>query len=156
MGQGPYPRDPSTRDLSHHESYFCRRSSMFVTALRLSVPRSLWWPVLIFSPGRDYDYQTLNLTFAVNVVKYGLIISLFPKPLRLCVITFSRVFLVTEHNLVLFHACYQASPHRFINKLNLSDPWSRRDLRKWRSMGRTGMINQFVTSFFIVSLSLDG
>ncbi|KAH9992086.1 cytochrome P450 [Russula vinacea] len=34
---------------------------------------------------RDYDYQTLNLTFAVNVVKFGLIISLFPKPLRLIV-----------------------------------------------------------------------
>ncbi|KAH9993110.1 cytochrome P450 [Russula vinacea] len=31
---------------------------------------------------RDYDYQTLNLTFAVNVVKFGLIISLFPKPLK--------------------------------------------------------------------------
>ncbi|KAF8477701.1 cytochrome P450 [Russula ochroleuca] len=31
---------------------------------------------------RDYDYQTLNLTFAVNVVKFGLVISLFPKPLK--------------------------------------------------------------------------
>ncbi|KAF8467570.1 cytochrome P450 [Russula ochroleuca] len=31
---------------------------------------------------RDYDYQTLNLTFAVNVVKFGLIISLFPEPLK--------------------------------------------------------------------------
>jgi cytochrome P450 len=34
---------------------------------------------------QDYDYQTLNLTFAVNVVKFGLIISLFPKPLKLIV-----------------------------------------------------------------------
>ncbi|KAF8467591.1 cytochrome P450 [Russula ochroleuca] len=31
---------------------------------------------------RDHDYQTLNLTFAVNVMKYGMIISLFPKPLK--------------------------------------------------------------------------
>ncbi|KAF8463174.1 cytochrome P450 [Russula ochroleuca] len=31
---------------------------------------------------RDYDYQTLNSTFAVNVVKFGMIISLFPKPLK--------------------------------------------------------------------------
>jgi cytochrome P450 len=31
---------------------------------------------------RDYDYQTLNLTFAVNVVKFGLIIGMFPKPLK--------------------------------------------------------------------------
>ncbi|KAF8467566.1 cytochrome P450 [Russula ochroleuca] len=31
---------------------------------------------------RDYDYQTLNLTFAVNLLKFGMIISLFPKPLR--------------------------------------------------------------------------
>ncbi|KAI9511490.1 cytochrome P450 [Russula earlei] len=34
---------------------------------------------------RNFDYQTLNLTFAVNVVKYGTIISLFPKPLKLIV-----------------------------------------------------------------------
>ncbi|KAF8491193.1 cytochrome P450 [Russula emetica] len=31
---------------------------------------------------RDYDYQNLNLTFAVNVMKFGLIIGTFPKPLR--------------------------------------------------------------------------
>jgi len=31
---------------------------------------------------RDYDYQTLNLTFAVNVIKYGLIIGMFPRPLK--------------------------------------------------------------------------
>ena len=29
VGQGLYPRDPSTRDLPHNESHFCRRSSMF-------------------------------------------------------------------------------------------------------------------------------
>jgi hypothetical protein len=34
---------------------------------------------------RDHDYQTLNLTFAVNVVRSALIIRLFPKPLRLIV-----------------------------------------------------------------------
>ncbi|KAF8467587.1 cytochrome P450, partial [Russula ochroleuca] len=31
---------------------------------------------------RDNDYQTLNLSFAVNVMKFGVIISLFPKPLK--------------------------------------------------------------------------
>ncbi|KAF8463187.1 cytochrome P450 [Russula ochroleuca] len=31
---------------------------------------------------RDYDYQTLNSTFADNVVKFGMIISLFPKSLK--------------------------------------------------------------------------
>ncbi|KAF8491192.1 cytochrome P450 [Russula emetica] len=31
---------------------------------------------------RDYDYQTLNLTYAVNIVKFGLIIGMFPKPLK--------------------------------------------------------------------------
>jgi len=31
---------------------------------------------------RDYDYQSLNLTFAVNVLKHGFIISLFPNPLK--------------------------------------------------------------------------
>ncbi|KAF8488648.1 cytochrome P450 [Russula emetica] len=31
---------------------------------------------------RDHDYQTLNLSFASNVLKFGFIISLFPKPLK--------------------------------------------------------------------------
>ena len=87
VGQDPHSRDRSTRGLPRHESYFRRRSSMFVTALRLSALRSLQSPVLIFFPGRDYDYQTLNLTFAINVMKFGLIIGLFPKPLKPCVVS---------------------------------------------------------------------
>ncbi|KAI0277137.1 cytochrome P450 [Russula aff. rugulosa BPL654] len=31
---------------------------------------------------RDYGYQNLNLTYAVNVIKFGLIIGLFPRPLK--------------------------------------------------------------------------
>lgn len=30
-----------------------------------------------FVPGRDYDYQTLNIAYAVNVQIYGMIIHLF-------------------------------------------------------------------------------
>ena len=40
---------------------------------------------------RDYDYQTLNLTFAINVMKYGLIIGLFPEPLKPCVVSSFRL-----------------------------------------------------------------
>ena len=32
--------------------------------------------------GRDRDYQTLNSDFAINVIKYATIISIFPKPLK--------------------------------------------------------------------------
>ena len=32
--------------------------------------------------GRDRDYQTLNSNFAVNVIKFATIISMFPKPLK--------------------------------------------------------------------------
>ena len=32
--------------------------------------------------GRNRDYQTLNLNFAVNVIKYATIISMFPNPLK--------------------------------------------------------------------------
>ncbi|KAH9992079.1 cytochrome P450 [Russula vinacea] len=31
---------------------------------------------------RDHDYQTLNIDFVTNVVKSGMIISMFPKPLK--------------------------------------------------------------------------
>jgi hypothetical protein len=47
------------------------------------VIQSLLWPVLIFFPGRDHEYQDLNLSFAINVMKFGMIIGLFPKPLKL-------------------------------------------------------------------------
>jgi hypothetical protein len=44
--------------------------------------------------GRDYDYQTLNLTFTVNVVKFGLITGRHvPKSLRQCVVSYIRVLL---------------------------------------------------------------
>jgi hypothetical protein len=49
------------------------------------VLQSLQWPVLNFVPGRDRDYLNLNVTYAANVVKFGMIISLFPKPLKLVV-----------------------------------------------------------------------
>jgi hypothetical protein len=47
-----------------------------------------------FPLGRDHDYQVLNTTFAVNVVKFGTIIGLFPKFLKPCVFTLSPCSLV--------------------------------------------------------------
>jgi hypothetical protein len=46
-------------------------------------------------PGRDRDYLNLNVTYAANVVKFGMIISWFPKPFKLCVtvVTPARVTL---------------------------------------------------------------
>jgi hypothetical protein len=42
--------------------------------------------------GRDHDYQALNLSFAVNVVKFGTILSFVPKPFKLWVpLTSARV-----------------------------------------------------------------
>jgi hypothetical protein len=99
--------------------------------------------------GQDYDYQTLNLTFAVNVVKFGLIISLFPKPLKLCVVSSVLVPLSPlKPTLVSFHGYYRTSPSRFNKKLNTSDLWLRNDLRRWRSMGMTGMISRFVRPLY--------
>jgi len=36
----------------------------------------------MFFVGRNLDYQDLNLTFAINVVKFATIIRFFPKPLK--------------------------------------------------------------------------
>ena len=44
-----------------------------------------------FVLGRDHDYQTLNIAYAVNVQINGMIISLFPKPLKLYVLIFIHV-----------------------------------------------------------------
>ena len=43
--------------------------------------------VLIFL-GRNPDYQALNLTFAINLRKSGIIISLFPRFLKLCTVSY--------------------------------------------------------------------
>ena len=40
-----------------------------------------------FLIGRDKDYQTVNLTFTINVSKFAAIISMFPRPLKPCVAT---------------------------------------------------------------------
>jgi hypothetical protein len=80
LGQNSHCREPSTRDLPHYESYLSWNSSMSVIIFDYSI---LQRPMLIFFfSGRDDDYQTLNLTFASNVLKFGFIISLFPKPLK--------------------------------------------------------------------------
>jgi hypothetical protein len=42
-------------------------------------------------PGRDPDYLNLNVTYASNVVKFGMIISWFPKPFKLCAVTSTHV-----------------------------------------------------------------
>ncbi|KAH9992088.1 hypothetical protein BJV77DRAFT_465911 [Russula vinacea] len=36
---------------------------------------------------QNYDYQTLNLTFAETVVKSAMIIGMFPKPLKPCAVS---------------------------------------------------------------------
>jgi hypothetical protein len=49
-----------------------------------------------FPLGRDHDYQVLNTTFAVNVVKFATIIGPFPKFLKPCIFTLSPCSLVTK------------------------------------------------------------
>ncbi|KAI0272854.1 hypothetical protein BGY98DRAFT_153281 [Russula aff. rugulosa BPL654] len=70
---------------------------------------------------RDRDYQNLNLTYSINVMKFGIIISWFPNL-----------------SSSLFHAYYRIFPPRSNKKLNSLDLWFRSDLRRWRSMGRLG------------------
>ena len=119
---------------------------MFV--FRFLILRFLQHPVLIsFFPGRDYNYQTLNLTFAVNVIKFGLIISMFPRPLKPCVSSIHIKIYISfslKPTSVLCHACYRTFPPRFDRKLNSSDLLLRSDLQSWRNMERTGMIGRSV------------
>ena len=80
VGQGSNHGDPSASDLQSHESYFRWDSSMFVVTLMFS---DLFNDTL---SGRNRDYQDLNLTFALNIMKYSTIISMFPRPLKPCVV----------------------------------------------------------------------
>jgi hypothetical protein len=85
LGQGSPSRNRSTSDLSEFLYVRNHFSVLLLGLLRL--------PLLIFCPGRDRDYQNLNLGFAINVVILGAIVSWFPKPLKLCVVPPLSVFL---------------------------------------------------------------
>jgi hypothetical protein len=143
VGQGPHFRHLSTRGLPCLESYFCWSPSMFVIKSCL-FDTFATYPDFFPLAGRDYGYQTLHLTYTIDVVKSGMIIGMFPQPLKPCVVSLIRVALSLKSTLVLFHAWYQNFPPRFNRKLNLSDLLLRSDLRRWRSTGRTGMISRFV------------
>ena len=146
VGKGPPHGISSTRDLSFFKSHFCRCSSMSVIIF--------WFRTYAdFYSGRDHDYQTLNLTVAVNVMKFGSILSMFPRPFKPYVVTSICTPLLLRRTLGSLHACYRTFPYRFNKKLNLSDLWLKSDLRRW-SMERTGMINRFVRPLYLVSLSL--
>ena len=95
--------------------------------------------------GRDRDYQDLNLTFAVNVVKHGTIISFFPKLLKPCVVIsiYIPLFLPLTHKLALWHACCRTVRLTSDKRWSLSDLWSRSGPRRWRNLETTG-INQYV------------
>ena len=40
------------------------------------------YPLLTSLIGRNQEYLNLNLNFAVNAVKFAIIIGMFPKPLK--------------------------------------------------------------------------
>jgi hypothetical protein len=88
------------------------------------------------------------LTFAVNVVKFGLIIGMFPKPLKPCVVSSIRLPLSLKPALASFHEYYPTFLPKSNKKLNISDLWLKNDLRRWRSMEMTGMISRFVTPLY--------
>jgi len=148
VGEGAYHGDASTSDLQCHKSCFCRCSSLSVI-----VVIALWFvrSVLTLFLGRNRDYQHLNLTFAVNVIKYGTIINMFPKPLKPCVVV--PIYILLSRSLrctlVLWHACYRISLHRFNKRLNLSDLWLRSGSQRWRNSERSG-INRFVNQCYLV------
>jgi hypothetical protein len=86
-------------DLPHRESRFCRSSPVSVIIHRLFTLQAHSATCADFFLGRYRDYQTLNLTFAANVAKYGAIIGMFPKPLKLYVIVPIRIASFTRNTL---------------------------------------------------------
>ncbi len=151
MGEGAYHGDASTSSLQCYQSCFCRGSSLSVI-----VVTALWFvrSVLTLFLGRNRDYQSLNLTFAINVIKYGIIINMFPKPLKPYVVVpiYILLSLSLRHTLVSWHACYRISLHRFNKRLDLSDLWLRSGWRRRRNLERTG-INRFVNQPYRVFIS---
>ena len=79
MGQSSRGRNDSTSDLRDHESCVCRDSVMYVGSPILPSDK---YPLLTSLIGRNQEYLNLNLNFAVNAVKFAIIIGMFPKLLK--------------------------------------------------------------------------
>jgi hypothetical protein len=119
--------------------------SAFLFVRDHSLPFWLVRNVLIQFQGRNPEYLKLNMTFAVNVLKSGFIIGLFPKPLKPCVVSiFIPLSLLLRHTLALWHACCRTSIPRFNKRWSLSDLWSRNASQKWTNLEMSG-ISRFVT-----------
>jgi hypothetical protein len=102
--------------------------------------------VLIHFQGRNPEYRELNINFAVNVMKFGMIIGLFPKSLKSCVgivSIFTHLSPLLRHALALWHACCRTSLLRFNKRWILSDLLSRNASQKWKNLEMTG-ISRFV------------
>jgi hypothetical protein len=79
MGQSSDYKNDSACDLCDLESCVCWDSAVCVKSLQSFHSTNTVNRCLI---GRDQEYQTLNLTYAVNIIKIAMIISIFPKPLK--------------------------------------------------------------------------
>ena len=76
MGQSSRGRNDSTSDLRDHKSCICGGSVMY--GVRSCHPIDILTSLI----GRNQEYLELNLNFAVNVVKFAMIIGMVPKPLK--------------------------------------------------------------------------
>jgi len=75
LGQNSRFRNDATCSLRDHESCLCRDSAVCVKTLLKVL-------LLIGHIGRDKDYQTLNMNYAVNVFKFATIIKMFPESVK--------------------------------------------------------------------------
>ncbi|KAH9998657.1 cytochrome P450 [Russula vinacea] len=87
------------------------------------------------SQGRNHDYQTLNLMFTVNLMRLGRLLRLFPKPLKL------KHFSIVSRMLSNLPSIIQ-------QEIEFIRPMVEERLRRWTSMGRTGMISRFVKPLY--------
>ena len=81
VGQSIYLTNNATYRLSNIESDACR-----CTAMCVIIHPSVWLATYAnASKGRDYDYQTLVMSFLENLMKSAYIIACFPEFLKPCV-----------------------------------------------------------------------
>jgi len=101
-----------------------------VFSLEFLYVRDLFVPLLSLShlsdfvlhSGRNHDYQNLNLTYAKNVVKTGMIIGMFPKPLKPWVVSLYQCCLVTETHTSIVFRMLSNIPSQIQQKIELIGP----------------------------------
>jgi hypothetical protein len=101
----------------------------------LSSPSTSLTLFIFFFSGRDRDYQDLNVSFAVHVSKLAKTIGWFPKPLKPCVVPYTRVSLSIKPHFSIVSRMFSKLPSQVQKEAEFIKPMVQERFAKMEEYG---------------------